>query len=112
MLPLNKLRKFARNAPTAPAAPAPETAPVPQQPSLPPAPPLSQAELCAMANPRSHSCEHCKVKASEVTTVAYTETPTFKLWLCMPCTAHYYKTRVLPPIVPPRALPVLLRRKV
>jgi hypothetical protein len=109
-VPLNPLLKLKRFV-SAPAAVAPPPVP-PATPATNPKPyqdpkvaPLTQEQLCAMSNPRSHACEHCKVKASTASLVMYTENPSFKLWLCFACWGYHQKNRVLPPLQTPRAIP-------
>lgn len=105
--PLLKLKRFV-SAPAAVAPPPAPPAPPPtdQKPyQNPQVAPLTQEQLCAMSNPRSHACEHCKVKASPKTLVMYTECPSHKLWLCFACWGHHQKHRVLPPLAPPRVIP-------
>lgn len=105
--PLLKLKRFA-SAPAAVAPPPapPATPPTDQKPyQNPKVAPLTQEQLCAMSNPRSHACEHCKVKASDKSLVMYTENPSFKMWLCFDCWGHHQKHRVLPQIAPAKAVP-------
>jgi hypothetical protein len=105
--PLLKLKRFV-SAPAAVATPPapPATPPADPKPyQNPEVVPLTQEQLCAMSNPRSHACEHCKVKASPTTLVMYTENPSFKLWLCFACWGHHQKHRVLPPLQAARVVP-------
>lgn len=105
--PLLKLKRFA-SAPTAvtpsPVPPAPP--PADQKPyQNPKVAPLTQEQLRAMANPRSHACEHCKAKASDKTLVMYSECPSYKLWLCFDCWGYYQRYRVLPTLAIARVVP-------
>lgn len=105
MTPLNRLRRFAANAP------APKQEPPPtlqaQQPVVKPATPLTltDEQRKALINPDSHQCKHCKCKYSQENIIFFHQGPTVNGWYCMKCSCYYHRHHVLPNVEPKRVIP-------
>lgn len=105
MTPLNRLRRFAANAP-APKQEPPPTVKAQQPVGKPPAAlTLTDEQRKALANPDSHRCKHCRCGYSADNIIFFHQGPTVSGWYCMRCSTHYHKHKVLPDLQAKRVLP-------